>query len=277
MSRAKALCELLDDTEDEVVETPSSFPTLSDDQFPFDLTTAMTALSKRLTMLRIDGIQVDDMEADEDGNIVVTFTDYEDNSLDVVFNYGPEGACAIIVGDGGDVEDEDNIVIDLDTLGVPLVDTKVGPYINLMELSWLSKATLETILTAGALLDKTVNIQQRSLTRDAVGNIIIAQSEGYEYDLESITLDESINEVLENGEIVEVAYKTVVRGGKKVRRPLVRRMRKKRLTPKQRAGIKKASRTKKGSKSKAKRKRSSMLRRRLHLHPVKARKGMRVG
>lgn len=275
MSRAKKLCELMDDTEVETDVEPFAFPTEPNSLFPFDLENAKVVLTKKLDSLGITGIQVDDIESDEDCNIVVTFTDLDDNAVDVMFSYGEEGATATILDPESDKDDEDNIVVDLDPLGVPLVSTPFGEYINLLVLDWLNKSTMETILTAGSLLDK--GCSNTSFQKDAFGNINIIPAEGYEYDIEKIELDNTINEVKENGEIVEVAYKVVVRGGKKVRRPIVRRLRKKRLTSKQRAGLRKASITRKSPKSKMKKRKSTILRKRLHLKPTKSKKGFRVG
>lgn len=266
MSRAKNLCSFLEDEEE------FNFPTKDREVYPFNTDGAISSLERKLNSLGIEGIQIEDMEADDKGNIIVSFSDYDDNLLDVVFSCGEEGMSAIIVGENGDAESEDNIVVDLDPLGVPVVNTEKGPYINLLVLDWLNKSTIETILTAGALMDKKTPTQH--IQKDAVGNLIIIPipTESYQFDIESFEKDLTINENLD-----EVVYKIVVRGGKKVRRPIVRRLRKKRLTAKQRAGIRKASRTRKSPKSKAKKRKSTLLRKRLHLKPGKSRRGFRVG
>jgi hypothetical protein len=79
------------------------------------------------------------------------------------------------------------------------------------------------------------------------------------------------------GIVDETTYKLVVRGGQKMKLPLVRRKRKKRLTPSQRAGIRKAVRTKKTAGSKRKLARSLKLRKRMKLKPRKNPRGFRVG
>lgn len=268
MSRATDLAKLLEETESEVGFT---FPTDASQMYPFDIEGAKLSLNRKLVTLGIQGIQIEDMAADESNNIIVTFSDYENNVLNVVFSYDEEGASAIIAGEDKDLDDEENIVVDLDPLGVPLVSTPKGFYINMLVLDWLNKSTLETILIAGALLDPKPSASHYN--KDAFGNLLVVPVESYQFDVERIEIDNAMSE----GKVDEVIYKIVVRGGKKERRPIVRRLRKKRLTPKQRAGIRKASRTKKTAKSKQKRRKSTILRKRLHLKPMKSRKGFRVG
>lgn len=269
MSRARDISKLLEETEGE--EELFTFPTVPEQMYPFDASGAKLSLNRKLVTLGIQGIQIEEIEADEENNVVVTFSDFENNVLDVVFSYDEDGASAIIVGDDKDQDDEENIVVDLDPLGVPVVSTPFGFYINLLVLDWLSKSTLETIFIAGALLEPKAS--HSHYAKDAFGNLLVAPVESYEFDLEKIEIDSKMSE----GAIDEVIYKIVVRGGKKERRPLVRRLRKKRLSPKQRAGLRKASRTRKSAKSKMKRKLSLKVRKRLHLKPQKMRKGMRVG
>lgn len=266
MSKVKKFIKLLEEVE-------FSFPTKDIDVYPFNSAGAIDSLNRKLSSFGLEEIQLEDIVADDNNNVIVTFSDYSGNLLDVVFSCGEEGCVAIVVGKDSDKDDEDNIVVDLDPLGVPFVNTEKGPYINLLVLDWLNKATMETILIAGSLLDKAE--KKDHVSRDAYGNLIVIPVEGYEFDVEQLTLENTINE--ENGEIYEVVYKVVVRGGKKVRRPIVRRLRKKRLTAKQKAGLRKASRTRKSPKSKAKRRKSAVLRKRLNLKPTKGRKGFRVG
>ncbi len=83
--------------------------------------------------------------------------------------------------------------------------------------------------------------------------------------------------VRESNVIVEAAFKTVVRGGKKVRLPLVRRKKRRRLTSKQRAGIRLASRTRNKPANKRARAKSLLIRKRLGLKPKGTPRGMRVG
>lgn len=266
MSRAKILNNLLEESGE------FTFPTSAKEMFPVNVETAKVSLTKKLAMFGMENIDIESIEADEEGNIKVVFVDCEDNSLEVLFSYNDEdGACAIIVDpDGG--KDEDDVLVDLGPLGVSFISTPHGSYIDLMNLEWLNKSTMETILTAGALLDKKSSAT--NVKKDAYGNLMVIPAEGYSYDLDKIEVENSINE---GEEIVEVAYRVVVRGGKKVRRPIVRRKRRRRLSAKQRAGIRKSSRTRKTGKSKLKRRKSALLRKRLHLKPMKSRRGFRVG
>ena len=43
------------------------------------------ALEKRLKLFDIDGVQVDDVDIDMEGDIVVTFSDYEGDTLEAIF------------------------------------------------------------------------------------------------------------------------------------------------------------------------------------------------
>jgi hypothetical protein len=169
-----------------------------------------------------------------------------------MFNADPEeGAAAIILDNDDDEEDGDVTVIDLEPLAPSMLKTPFGEYLNLSDLSWMNLATLLAIFQAG---DMEVDNQMRAYqTLDAHGHVLLTPD----------TTDE--------------AFKIVVRGGKKMKLPLVRRKRKKRLTPNQRAGLRKAKRTKLTQASKRKRALSLKLRKRLNLKKTKTPKGFRVG
>jgi hypothetical protein len=144
----------------------------------------------------------------------------------------------------------------------PLLKTPWGMFLNLSDLSWMNLSVLKSIFTGGDYDFDSVVIGQTTL--DAFGNVVSLDPGVIESVQRTVGVDETM-------------YKVVVRGGKKVKLPLVRRKKKKRLTASQRAGLRRASRTRKSSASKRKRSLSIKARKRLHLKPGKSQRGYRVG
>ena len=110
-------------------------------------------------------------------------------------------------------EDDEQVIIDLSPLSPPIVDTGMGTFIDLVNLGWINISTIKTLFQAGG-----------------------------------VGTDESF----EGKDVIdEVVYKKVVRQGKVVRIPVVKR--KKRLTAKQKRALAMARR--KAHTAQAKRKR----------------------
>jgi hypothetical protein len=264
MSRAKDLIKMLEEVEPNEL-LPFSFPTAPEINLPFTTNTTKQKLEGRLAFLGIEGILVDDVDVDQEGHIFVTFANMADEEMTVVFMHSPEEGSCVLIGDESDLDDENAILIDLSPMQPPLVDTPYGPYINFATVDWLSKALFETILSAGELLEKEPD-EQMFKQKDAFGNRIIARAP-----LEELEKDDELEAIVESvkdgDEVICEIYKTVIRSGKRVRIPVVRRLRKKRLTSKQRAGMRKAIRSRRAHKSQIarKRKRSIMARKRMHL------------
>jgi hypothetical protein len=257
----------------EEVETPVSL--IGANGIPSD-DRIKDALTAKIAMLNLDDVTVQEVIVDTEGNIVVDFG-CADDTVTVVFSYDPdEGSTAIVWGgEDDDVEDGESysLVVDLDPLCPSIIQTSFGMYVNLTELSWLSKSIILTLLDAGEY-DIPTNLTKKEISYDEYGNVVPAAEarikEGFNLERYKELYDEK--KVLQ-----EVAYKVVIRGGKKERLPIIRRQKKKRLTAKQRAGLRKAARTRRSATSKMKRKRSLALRKRMHLKNVPVRKGYRVG
>lgn len=198
------------------------------------------SFTKKFEDLGFDGVQVGEVQVYDDGNIIVEFEDFEGDEMAVLFGIDQdEGAYAVVLGDDlddiDDIEPEGEIVeIDLSPLFPTEVETPFGKYLNLHDLGWFNKSSILAMLNIG---DIDANIE---------GNSVEYQPD----------------------DRVEELYKVVVRGGKKVKLPLVRKKRKKVLTAKQKAGIRKGVLTRKKTASQAARKRKLSL---------KVRKNLKLG
>lgn len=187
------------------------------------------ALNQRISDLDFDGVEVTEVSVEESGETVVTFMDLELNEMDVLFSYDKEdGAEAIILEDDDDEFDDDSEV-EVDSIDFDALDPK------LIDLGDGAKA-----------VDLVNN---KWMNRGFIENLFTA------------------GDILDDLSDMDERKAVVVRGGKKVKVSLARRRRKKRLTAKQKAGIRKAvrSRKKKKSQTARKRKKSLKLRKRLKL------------
>lgn len=209
------------------------------------------AFNKKLTDFGIENITVESVLVDYDGDITITFVDDEDGELDIIFVYDQdEGAMAMVFDDP---DSEEFIVIDLDSLSPSIKSTPFGMYINLTELDWLSGSVLQTILQSATYLEDSSDPAGVSPSRvkDKYG-WVTDESLG-----ESFIIDE---EILEDFELDESGRKiSVIRGGKRVRLPVVRKIRKKVLSGKQRAAVRKGVRKRKLVQSRINRKRKRSL------------------
>jgi hypothetical protein len=194
----------------------------------------MAAFKERLEDFGFDNITIDDVSTDSKGDTVVTFGDDEGEMIEVLFTYDEEdGAVAVILDPERDLLDneEDELdIIELDSVDPITMEIDGELAIDLINLDWLDENTLQAILTVGDLIDDQ---------EDAEGDVS----------------ERSV---------------VVVRGGKKVRLPIVRRKRKKRLSAKQKNAIRRGARKRKAKKAtiQRKRKRSLKLRKRSGLKGV---------
>jgi len=215
------------------------------------------AFQKRLAYFEMDGVSVDEVDIDLEGNIRVTFSDYEDDVMEVLFGYdedNDEGSYAMILGED---DDEDYFIMDLDPMNPVILQTEqFGKYVNLTDLSWVNKSMFASMFSIGE-----IDFFTESKVREGYEGNLSDDFKGYE-------------------KIKDEAFKTVVRGGKKIKLPVVRRKRKKVLTSKQRAGIVRAKRkrkmTMKKSSTKLKRAKSLKIRKRLGLKKKSLPKGYKV-
>jgi len=231
-----------------------------------------SSIENRINFLGIEGVFVDEVEVDIDGDIIVTFVDEDDDEMDVVFAYDPEdGAIAIIQDDDDDAED--SLIVDLGGLAPSVTKTPFGTYLNLIDLSWMNKSAFLTLFQAGQLdNDDDDDVEDyEDNSEESEDDERLPDPYGY------IDTSESVEE---NEEHIDEARKVyVVRGGKKLKLAIVRKVRRKILTGKQKAGIRKAVMKRKAKKSvtSRKRKRSLRVRSRLKLKkPKNLAKGQKV-
>lgn len=224
--------------------------------FPLDPVAIEKAFMDRMDSFGIEGISVDRVDVDLEGDIVVQFSDENDDELAALFMVDDEdGVIAILLDEDPDSDEVE--IIDFDSLSPVIRNTKFGQYVDLTNLQWMNKSTVLSIFQSGQLDPKPPK-EKIKVQQDAFGN-----------DIRTIIPSESFVQKLK---LKEQGFKTVVRGGKRVRLPVVRRKRKKRLTPRQRVGIRKAAvaRKRTQSQSSRKRKRSLAIRKRTGIKRAKA-------
>lgn len=191
------------------------------------------AFSNKISNLGFEGILVDEVSVELGGDVVVSFVDDDGDQMDVLFTYDDEEGAQAIVLEDDDYEDQeaDVDVIDLNPLMPKIIDLGNGN--QAMDL-----ADLSWFNTSG---------------------LIAILNAG-----DFIDDDEETSEMSERST-------QVIRGGKKVRLAVVRRKRRKRLTPKQKAAIRKGVRKRKTKKSaiQRKRKKSLKLRKKLGIKRLK--------
>lgn len=175
------------------------------------------AINKRMEDLELEGVKVDSVSLEIDGETLVTFVDDDNNEMVVLFSYNDEGAEVIFLdADDADKEDAELEMIDLDGLEPKIFKiNKDKSEIDLINNKWMTDGFFQALFDAGPVA----------------------------------TSEQLINEITT----------FVVRGGKKVKVNLVRRKRKRRLTPAQKAGIKRGARKRKQNKNAISRKRKKSL------------------
>ena len=211
---------------------------------------------KRLKLFDFEGIQVDSVDIDHEGDVVVTFSDDDGSELEVIFLVDEGGEVLAIVTDTDDEDDESEvIIIELTSLNPSIIDVPgQASYVNLIDLSWMNRSTLRAILSAGdvdfAITGKSVEAGE--LPADSQfkwSPVPSAFGEDFHY------LDND-----QEGVVSEGAFARVVRGGKVVRLPLVRRKRRRVITGAVRAGIRRATLKRKAKVVQSNRKRKKALR-----------------
>ena len=189
-----------------------------------------------LAKFEFDNIEIEDVSTESNGDTVVTFIDDEEQQLEVLFTWDEdEGALAVILDPERDLLDneEDELdYVELDPVDPNLLDMANGEKaIDLINNGWLTEPILQAILTVGDLIDDQEDAEGEMSERSVV----------------------------------------VIRGGKKVRLPVVRRKRKRRMTAKQKNAIRRGAKKRKAKKGQIqrKRKRSLAIRKKSGLKSVK--------
>jgi hypothetical protein len=213
------------------------------------------AFQNMLARFNMDkSVYVDEVEVGSEGDISVNFLDSEGDSYELLFTYDEDdGAQAFAIDDSEDDDNDEDLTIaaDIGQLNPAIVQTQLGSYVNLGDLSWLDKDTFIDMLL---MLDFPLELEDEYKPKqDEFGNFLKT---------------ESITEIFRN----------IVKAGKRVRVSLVRRRRKKILTPAQRAGIRKAKIKRRRSMGKAlrKRRKSLLVRKRLHLKAGHLPRGFKI-
>lgn len=216
---------------------------IKEDMIRFSDAEIKSALQNRISNLGFENAYIDDVTSDEDGDVVVSFTNEDGEFMEVLFTYDlVDGAEAIILTDDiadsedDDFEDDGELeldMIDLDPLEPALIKNGDTIGIDLINNSWINSSVLQAILNFG----------------DFMG-------------------DDETDDAFD-----EARKAFVIRGGKKVRVSLARRKKRKRLSSKQRLAVRKAVRTRRLKRSQIKRKRAKSLRvrKRLGLKTIKGR------
>lgn len=132
---------------------------LPDGQEPVDGKRVMLQMNQRLDLLNIKGISIGDVDCDEDGTIMVGFSDEHGNEMEAEFMYDENDQACVCVGE---------YETPLGNQMPGAITTPSGKYINLYDPGFLDKETMLAILTQGGLMptkDRTVNVG-----KDAFGN-----------------------------------------------------------------------------------------------------------
>lgn len=205
-------------------------------------------------------VSVSSVEFGEDSDILVNFEDADGELYSLSFMYDEEeGPQAFPILDDSDkgLDDEDDdaepneVAFDLGAFNPSIITHEKTQVVNLTDLSWLEPEILLLMLQGCGL--EVLPADVPSYSTDAFGNFI---------------KNESMNEL----------FITRISHGKRVRVQAVRRLRKRRLTSKQRAGIRRAVMTRRREKTQIARSRTKSLavRKRMHIKPVHLPKGFRV-
>ena len=216
------------------------------------------AFQDKLNQFGFSDIEVDEVDIYDEGGIAVTFTDEDDNEMTLFFDYTDEdGVTATVLGDEED--DEEYTLIDLDPLDPPtvVVGFRGMKYPKLDDLFWLNKSSMAALLMAGDIGNPDNPNMDGKITQNDVERNNMPKRFGFFQTIESIDGSVLLNKD-EEFEVVERMV-TVVRGGHKVRIPVVRKVRRHKLSPAQKASIRKAVRKRKMKASQIQRKRKKSL------------------
>lgn len=240
--------------------------------YPYSGAQVAKAFMDKLGQLDLDGspVSVESVDVRIDGNVNVIFADEEGDSVEIAFGVDEdEGAYALVVSDG-----DDAIILDLDTLDPPLVAGMFEIFVELTNLDWMTSSTLFSLLAAG-----DVGEDDDDEFYDDNGNERISFATSYTPE-EALFIKTDKGYVLDIDKINESKHlrrtgkkKIVIRGGKRIKLPVMRKVKKMRLNPKQKMGLKKAQRASRKPGAKRKRARSLKIRKRMGIKPTKMRRG----
>lgn len=204
------------------------------------------AFTAKLSEYGIDAT-VEDADTDASGDTVITFAQ-DDNEMSVVFVNDPVEGPSVLLDPNPDDEtpadDSDVVTVDLNSIQPLMVKNELATYVNLEDLSWMNKSTMNSIFTGGnaTASDET--------------------DEGYIF----VTDEDCIDEVAFSNKVVGARKaRKVIKGGKVVKIAAVKRHRKHRLTPRQKIALMKARKKSRNPAAMRKRAKALLLRKRLNL------------
>ena len=170
-----------------------------------------TALVKRLAKFGFDGVAVDSVDVDSDGDVKVVFSDIYGDKQEVLFGMDGSHIMAVILNGK---EADDIISIDLSPLAPTVVDNEFGTQsVDLINPMWMNKSAFDTIFSAGEIVARMRGeVESDEPELDAHGNVVTQY--GHENYAAKTIYDETL--------IVEMDIQRVVRGGKGLRMPILR-------------------------------------------------------
>jgi hypothetical protein len=202
-----------------------------------DSSTIHKAMEDKIHELGFEGVFVDKVIVDPDGDVIIAFSDDDNDRMEVLFGYDDdEGAFAMLFDDDEDLsaENAEVIIVDLDTLIPPTYENEFGAKaLDMKNLSWLNKSALHAVFKAGDIgadneAETTSEREPEEPEEDVYGNPIPEESWEHE-------------QVKDGEEVVQEVFRKVVRGGAVIKLPVLRKKRKKILSPRQKAALRKAT------------------------------------
>jgi len=169
---------------------------------PIDSESIKNNLEKLLTKFGFDGIFVGNIHVGLEGEIMVDFTDIEDDYMRVIFAHDEsEGSYAMIASDEDDI-----LLIDLEPMRPVLRKTQIATFVDLSDSTWITRSLLTSIFRAGHI-------------EDGKDTVVVKPDDEYnvyhEIDVDNLP-PEGDRAILRVGE-----SRRVFRGGKNVRIPVI--------------------------------------------------------
>lgn len=172
------------------------------------------SLEKRLDKLKFEGIFVDEIEVAEDGDVVVTFKDTFGDELAVLFGVDGSYIYAMVLAEYGD--EEPVITIDLSPLAPSTFTNEHGSIsVDLINLGWMNKSALDTVLTAGSILNTAIGDEEEEEKEDEIA----MDAFGYFHFVHAG--EEFVQAKVKKADFIERVI-TTVRSGRSLRIPILR-------------------------------------------------------
>jgi len=143
--------------------------------YPYEANDVMAAFSEVIHRFDFEDVYVDDVNMTEDGTMV-SLSDEEGDNVELFFMVEDDGdPVAFVVS-----EDDSQVYVDLGALNPPTVQSSFGTlYIDLTDLSWLNKTSLNVLLTAGDVGEQSDNDEDDVADGEAEGDEEYPQDEAF--------------------------------------------------------------------------------------------------